>query len=123
MKRYSIAYALAVVISVGTYSDARAMESVSPSDVSIVTCRPERSWGPDTNSAAAVETGHGVRIVFENRGTVDLSAVTFAVEDEGERVLRQDVGRFSPGARIDHYFAAGDLPENSAPLCSVVAVR
>lgn len=100
------------------------MEGASTTDVSILGCRAEQSLGPSLYSGTAVvETGNGVRIVFQNRGNADLSRVTFAIEENGQRVVREDVGRFSPGARIDHYFAAGDLPENGGTACSVVAVE
>ena len=122
MTLHRLTLALAAVLVAGTCAYARAAEETHSDDVSILTCRGERSFGPDTRSTAMVETGHGVRIVFENRGTADLSDVTFAVEEGGGRVVREDVGRFSPGARIDHYFAAEDLPEVSAPICSVFAV-
>ena len=124
MKPYRSAYALLVAFVAGSCTATRAMEGVTPNDVSILACHAERSFGPSTDSGTDfVETGHGVRIVFQNRGTVDLSRVTFAVKEAGQRVARDAVGRFSPGARIDHYFSTGDSLENDAPVCSVVAVQ
>ena len=123
MKSYPSMYALLAALA-ATTTAAPAMETASTTDVSILGCRAEQSFGPSLSSGTStVETGNGIRIIFENRGAVDLSRVTFAVEQDGQRIVREDVGRFSPGARIDRYFAAGDLSESGSPVCSVVAVR
>lgn len=124
MKPNRSGYVLMIAFVAAAGTGARAMESVSPDDVSILGCRAEQSSGPSTQSGTdSVETGNGVRIVFQNRGIAELSRVTFAVADGTQRVVRDDVGRFSPGARIDHYFAASDVSENDPLACSVVAVQ
>lgn len=124
MKPYPSAYTLLAAFMAATCAATRAMEGVTPNDVSILACHAERSSGPSTDSGTDVaETGHGVRIIFQNRGTVDLSRVTFVVQEGGQRVVDDAEGRFSPGARIDRYFSASDLLENDTPACSVVAVQ
>ena len=123
MRQQRSIYFLLAALAAATCTGARAMENVSPNDVSILSCRAEQAFGPSTTGTDFVETGYGVRIVFENRGTDDLSHVTFQVKQAGQFIMREDVGRFSPGAKIDHYFAASDLSASGFPACSVVAVQ
>src|SRR5579862_638184 len=120
MRQQRSIYILLAALAGATCAGAGAAESASPDDVSILSCRAEQSFGPSTSGTNLVETGHGFRVVFENRGTGDLSHVTFEVKQEGQPIMMEDVGRFSPGAKIDHYFAAGGSSENGSPRCSVI---
>jgi hypothetical protein len=123
MKLRSRIFALTAALAATTCAGVRAMGTANPSDVSILGCRAERSLVPSTDGTGVVQGGSGFRILFENQGAAELSEVTFAVEEDGHSIVREDVGRFSPRARIDHYFAAGDLPQDSPPVCTVVKVR
>jgi hypothetical protein len=123
MRRQGSIYIFLAALAGATCTGARAIESVGPNDVSILSCRAEEAFGPSTIGTDVAETGHGIRIVFENRGTDDLSQVTFEVKQDGQFIMIEDVGRFSPGARIDHYFAASDSSESGLPRCSVITVQ
>jgi len=91
----------------------------SPSNVAILQCHIEGSTVIQGNdSDEVVREVRGIRVAFRNNGTADLTHVKFVVEQDGQRVVLDAFGRFSPGVLIEHYFDARELSFDE-PVCSV----
>ena len=99
---------------------AHAMQTQAP--LTISTCEVGAMEPVAPVDSGPVMDGRTVYLSFTNTGTTTVDRATFNISHGGNRYTIVDVGRFTPGALIEHRFfgyANDRAPSEDAAACTV----
>jgi hypothetical protein len=116
---------VAVLFAAVTVPVATATTAYTNVPISITRCSSANITGSGSYGDAPTELilGSRLELRFVNTGSKPISAVTFDVNEDGHVEQIKDVGNFSPGVQIAHYFQEGLLSPSGSAECRVASVE